>query len=219
MGTKSLPIVAVSVWNIDIPQTFIGYSLSDSYFRMDVADTSVDLWIRCLGNDSLLQPLWDSIRLNYTDYLRSPLFPIVLTVSSYFVLCIPFLVCDIMGERWAWVQQFKIQPSRRPTASTLLHSAGVTLYKHVFIVLPASVAQWTWRPPVDLPEQAPSLLELIAGLISNLLLTSNTSSGTCSITGSTGCMQLSMQSIMNTHLPLLSAWVAGSWSQWAFGPL
>ena len=140
------------------------------YFRMDFADTSIDLWMRCLGNDSLLQPLWDSLRHNYRDYLRSPLFPVVLTVSSYFFLCLPFLVCDIMGERWGWVQQFKIQPSRRPTASTLLHCAGVTLYNHVFLVLPASVAQWAWRPPVDLPDQAPSLLELIAGVIGNLLL-------------------------------------------------
>ncbi|XP_029289216.1 LOW QUALITY PROTEIN: cholesterol 25-hydroxylase-like protein 1, member 2 [Cottoperca gobio] len=133
---------------------------------MDVADTSVDIWIRFLGNDSLLQPLWDSMRLNYTDYLRSPLFPIVLTVSSYFVLCLPFLVCHIVRERWPWVQQFKIQPSRRPAASTLLHCAGVTLYNHAFLVLPASVDM----PPVDLPDQAPSLLELIAGVISNLLL-------------------------------------------------
>ncbi|XP_031713459.1 LOW QUALITY PROTEIN: cholesterol 25-hydroxylase-like protein 1, member 2 [Anarrhichthys ocellatus] len=137
---------------------------------MDLADISVDLWIRCLGDDSLLQRLWDSMRLNYRDYLRSPLFPIDLTVSSYFVLCIPFLVCDIMGERWPWVQQFKLQPSRRPTASKLLHCAGVTLYNHAFLVLLASVAQWAWRPPVDLPDRALSLLELIAGVISNLLL-------------------------------------------------
>ncbi|KAK9516689.1 hypothetical protein VZT92_024607 [Zoarces viviparus] len=137
---------------------------------MDLADISVDLWMRCFGDDSLLQRLWYSMRLNYRDYLRSPLFPIVLTVSSYFVLCIPFLVCDIMGERWPWVQQFKLQPSRRPTASKLLHCAGVTLHNHAFLVLPASVAQWAWRPPVDLPDRAPSLLELIAGVISNLLL-------------------------------------------------
>lgn len=167
---ESYTIAAVSCWNVHIPQTFIRHLPRDFYFRMDFADTSIALWMRCLGNDSLLQPLWDSLRHNYRDYLRSPLFPVVLTVSSYFFLCLPFLVCDIMGERWGWVQQFKIQPSRRPTASTLLHCAGVTLYNHVFLVLPASVAQWAWRPPVDLPDQAPSLLELIAGVIGNLLL-------------------------------------------------
>nr|XP_043882926.1 cholesterol 25-hydroxylase-like protein 1, member 2 [Solea senegalensis] len=137
---------------------------------MNFIDISVDLWIRCSGNYSLLQPVWDNLRLNYTDYMRSPLFPIILTVSSYFVLCLPFLACDVMGDRWAWVQQFKIQPSRRPTAATVLHCSGVTLYNHVFLVLPASVAQWAWRPPVDLPVQAPLLMELIAGVIGNLLL-------------------------------------------------
>lgn len=137
---------------------------------MDLVETSVDIWMSWSREKSLLQPLWDSLRLNYTDYLRSPLFPIVLTVSSYFVFCIPFLLCDIMGDKWPWVQQFKIQPSRRPTASALLHCAGVTLYNHVFLVLPASVAQWAWRPPADLPDQAAFLLELIAGAIGNLLL-------------------------------------------------
>nr|XP_020466821.1 cholesterol 25-hydroxylase-like protein 1, member 2 isoform X2 [Monopterus albus] len=131
---------------------------------MHLTETAIHFWKSCLGSDSVLQPLWDCMRLNYTDYLRSPLFPVVLTVSSYFVFSFPFLICDIVGDKWAWVQQFKIQPSHRPTASKLLHCAGITLYNHVFFVLPASVAQWAWRPPVDLPDQAPSLLELIIGV-------------------------------------------------------
>lgn len=45
--------------------------------------------------------------------------------------------------------------SRSNPASTLLHSADVTLYNHVSLVLPASVAY---------------LLELIVGVIGNLLL-------------------------------------------------
>ncbi|XP_024136669.1 cholesterol 25-hydroxylase-like protein 1, member 2 [Oryzias melastigma] len=137
---------------------------------MELSKSFVDVWITYFGNGSLLQPLWDSLRLNYKDYLRSPLFPVALTVSSYFVFCIPFLACDIMGEMWAWIQQFKIQPSRRPTASSVLHCASVTLFNHMFLVLPASVAQWVWRPPVDLPDQAPSLFELLSGVIGNLLL-------------------------------------------------
>ncbi|XP_038124846.1 cholesterol 25-hydroxylase-like protein 1, member 2 [Cyprinodon tularosa] len=143
---------------------------SDLCFRMAFADNIVDIWTNYFGQNSLLQPLWDNLRLDYRDYVRSPLFPIVLTVSSYFVFCLPFLVCDIVGDRWPWVQRFKIQPSQRPTASQLLHCAGVTLYNHVFLLLPASVAQWLWRPPADLPDQAPALLELIVGVIGNLLL-------------------------------------------------
>lgn len=157
-----------SLWlYVYIPQIVTGYSPCDFYLKMDLKYMTTDLWMR---DDSLLQPLWDRLRNDYRDYLRSPLFPIVLTVSSYFVLCLPFLVCDIMGEKLTWVQQFKIQPTRHPTASTLLHCVGVTLKNHVLLVLPASIAQWVWRPPVDLPERAPSLLELIAGVIGNLLL-------------------------------------------------
>lgn len=68
-----------------------------------VVDTFSGLGID-LGNDSSLQPLWNSVRPNHRDSLRSPLFPIVLTVSSYFVFCLSFLACDIIGDRWPWVQ-------------------------------------------------------------------------------------------------------------------
>ncbi|KAF7224444.1 cholesterol 25-hydroxylase-like protein 1, member 2 [Nothobranchius furzeri] len=145
-------------------------SASDFCERMELAHDIAPIWTNYLGKDSVLQPLWDSLRLNYKDYVRSPLFPIAVTVSSYFIFCVPFLVCDLMGDRWPGVQQFKIQPSYRPSASNLLHCAGVTLYNHVFLVLPASVAQWLWRPPVDLPDQAPTLLELIVGVTGNILL-------------------------------------------------
>ncbi|KAM9568015.1 LOW QUALITY PROTEIN: cholesterol 25-hydroxylase-like protein 1, member 2 [Salvelinus alpinus] len=114
-------------------------------------------------------PLWNSVRPNHRDSLRSPLFPIVLTVSSYFVFCLPFLACDIIGDRWPWAE-FKIQPSRRPTPSMLLHCAGISLHNHMLLVLPASVAQLTWRPPVTLPDQVPTLVELITGVTGNLLL-------------------------------------------------
>lgn len=128
------------------------------------------IWINYFHNESWLQPLWDTLRFHYKDYIRSPLFPVILTVSSYFILCVPYIICDLMGDRWPWVQQFKIQPNGRPTCSTMLHCAGVTLWNHLFLVFPASVAQWAWRPPVELPEAAPTLPEFVAGVIGNLLL-------------------------------------------------
>ncbi|XP_057693409.1 cholesterol 25-hydroxylase-like protein 1, member 2 [Corythoichthys intestinalis] len=136
-------------------------------FNMALPNATLDFWSE---NSVLLQPLWDKLRVDYRDCLRSPLFPIILTVSSYFILCLPFLMCDMAGDSWPWVQRFKMQPRRRPTTSMLLHCAGVTLYNHVFLVLPASVAQWIWRPPVELPDKAPSFQELIFGVLGNLLL-------------------------------------------------
>ncbi|XP_058608039.1 cholesterol 25-hydroxylase-like protein 1, member 2 isoform X2 [Onychostoma macrolepis] len=87
------------------------------------------IWESFQSKDSVLQPMWDYVRLNHSETLRSPLFPVILTVASYFVLCLPYLVCDIMA-----------------------------------------VAQWIWRPPVPLPEQAPTLLELAGGVTGSLLL-------------------------------------------------
>ncbi|XP_055011574.1 cholesterol 25-hydroxylase-like protein 1, member 2 [Boleophthalmus pectinirostris] len=136
---------------------------------MDVP-TPRHIWVNYFHNESLLQPLWDSLRVHYADYLRSPLFPVILTVSSYFIFCAPYVVCDLMGDRWPWVQKYKLQPNVRPTYATMLHCAGVTLWNHLFLVFPASVAQWAWRPPVDLPENAPTLPEFVTGVIGNLLL-------------------------------------------------
>ncbi|XP_033823497.1 cholesterol 25-hydroxylase-like protein 1, member 2 [Periophthalmus magnuspinnatus] len=128
------------------------------------------IWIDFFPDGSVLQPLWDALRFRYKDYLRSPLFPVILTVSSYFIFCVPYVVCDLMGDRWPWVQRHKLQPKVRPTWATMLHCVGVTLWNHLFLVFPASVAQWAWRPPVDLPETAPAFPEFVAGVIGNLLL-------------------------------------------------
>lgn len=120
--------------------------------------------------DSVLQPMWDYLRLNHSETLRSPLFPVILTVASYFVLCIPYLVCDILGKKWPAIYRYKLQPDKLPTTAMLIHCSGVTLYNHILLVFPAAVAQWLWRPPVPLPERAPTLLELAGGVTGNLLL-------------------------------------------------
>ncbi|KAI7802725.1 cholesterol 25-hydroxylase-like protein 1, partial [Triplophysa rosa] len=128
------------------------------------------VWESCQQRDSFLQPMWDYLRINHSGMLRSPLFPVILTVASYFVLCLPFLACDIMGEKWPAIYWYKIQPGKMPTPAMLLHCSGVTLYNHLLLVLPAAAAQWMWRPPIPLPEQAPTLLELAVGVVGNLLL-------------------------------------------------
>uniref|UniRef100_A0AAR2KAR7 Fatty acid hydroxylase domain-containing protein n=1 Tax=Pygocentrus nattereri TaxID=42514 RepID=A0AAR2KAR7_PYGNA len=119
---------------------------------------------------SLFCSLWDYMRLHHSDTLRSPLFPVILSVSSYFVLCLPYLLCDLVGEKWPAVHRYKIQPCKLPTASMIRRCIGITLRNHIFLVFPAAVAQWAWRPPVPLPEKAPMLLELVGGVVGNLLL-------------------------------------------------
>ncbi|XP_063786506.1 cholesterol 25-hydroxylase-like protein 1, member 2 [Pseudophryne corroboree] len=123
-----------------------------------------------LHSRPLLQPLWDYLRLHYSDTLRSPLFPVVLTVSCYNIFCIPYLVFNIMGRRWPFIHKYKIQQDRNPTGPMILHCLGVTLYNHMFFIFPASVAQWYWRPPCPLPEDTPSILDVVVGVMGSLLL-------------------------------------------------
>ncbi|KAL7878913.1 hypothetical protein AOLI_G00098870 [Acnodon oligacanthus] len=135
-------------------------------FLMHLGET---IW-ESYGRESVLQPIWDYMRLHHSDILRSPLFPVILSVSSYFVLCLPYLLCDIVGEKWPAVHRYKIQPGKLPSTSMILRCAGITLRNNIFLVFPAAVAQWAWRPPIPLPEQAPMLLELVGGVVGNLLL-------------------------------------------------
>ncbi|XP_068128704.1 cholesterol 25-hydroxylase-like protein 1, member 2 [Hyperolius riggenbachi] len=118
----------------------------------------------------LLQPVWDYLRLNYSDTMRAPLFPVVLTVSSYAIFCIPYLVFNIMGRRWPFIHKYKIQQDRNPTGPMIFHCLGVTLYNHLFFIFPAAVAQWYWRPPCPLPEDAPNILDILFGVMGSLLL-------------------------------------------------
>lgn len=60
----------------------------------------------------ILQPIWDTIRDGREDYLGSPLFPVFMSVTFYFVAVFPFMIIDLYGKEWLWVQKYKIQPSK-----------------------------------------------------------------------------------------------------------
>ncbi|XP_078540743.1 cholesterol 25-hydroxylase-like protein 1, member 2 [Lissotriton helveticus] len=137
---------------------------------MDLVIDSSQLFETFLSRGPLLQPLWDYMRFNYSDALRSPLFPVILTVSSYALFCIPYLIFNIMGRKWSYIHKYKIQQNRNPTAAMILNCVGVTLHNHLFYIFPASVAQWYWRPPTPLPEECPSIPEMAAGVVGSLLL-------------------------------------------------
>jgi len=60
----------------------------------------------------LLQPIWDTIRDGREDYLSSPLFPVFMSVTFYFVAVFPFMCIDLWGKKWHWVKKYKIQPEK-----------------------------------------------------------------------------------------------------------
>ena len=167
----------------------------------------------------ILQPLWDIIKDGREEYLGSPLFPVFMSVTFYFVAVLPFMVIDLYGKEWHWVQKYKIQPSKEvwwlnnqtrldcpivqwsstisgnriirarifdslviwPTSNlntlhdiTQQHNSSfqvtwpmvkqtvwVTFWNHVMYILPASIAQWIWQPPLPLNPIAPTLWEYV----------------------------------------------------------
>ncbi|CAM9505997.1 cholesterol 25-hydroxylase-like protein 1, member 2 [Lampetra fluviatilis] len=124
------------------------------------------------GEESLLQPLWDILRLNYGHTLRSPIFPAVLSVMAYYVFCLLFTAVGLVARRLApHLRHYKIQASKEePSLRVVCDCVALTIYNNVVFVLPATVAQWYWRPAIDLPEKAPGLFELCHGVLACLLL-------------------------------------------------
>lgn len=116
------------------------------------------LFMREPGQFRLLQPLWD-LRLGHEDYVRSPLFPIVLSVLFYFSCVIPFTVFDLFGRNWKWIQKYKIQTDRVVTWQAVRNAMVLTTWNHLLFLLPVSVAQWVWTPDTELPTVAPGLWE------------------------------------------------------------
>ena len=117
----------------------------------------------------LLQPIWE-MRKGYEEYLKSPLFPIVLSVSFYFVSMLPFMVFDLYGKDWKWIQKYKIQPNKEVTWPQVKRAISLTVWNHLVFILPISIAQWIWTPPTELLELAPTVTELVLHMFLSLVV-------------------------------------------------
>ncbi|XP_028828855.1 cholesterol 25-hydroxylase-like protein 2 [Denticeps clupeoides] len=119
---------------------------------------------------SLLQPAWDYLRSNHQDTLRSPLLPVYLSVSTYFLSCLFYSAVDVLSSVFPGTNCYRIHSERPIKKTDVVKALGLTLYYHMVLVFPASLAQWYWRPPLPLPKDAPGLSELLLGLLGCLLL-------------------------------------------------
>ncbi|XP_028661847.1 cholesterol 25-hydroxylase-like protein 2 [Erpetoichthys calabaricus] len=119
---------------------------------------------------SVLQLFWDYLLTNFQDTLRSPLFPIILSVSTYFLLVTLFTILDVLAYILPGINQYKIHSKKQVTLNEILKTLGLTVYNHLVFIFPATVAQWYWRPPVPLPKEAPSLLEFVFGILGCTIL-------------------------------------------------
>ncbi|XP_070542497.1 cholesterol 25-hydroxylase-like protein 1, member 2 [Ptychodera flava] len=120
---------------------------------------------------SLIQPVWDLV-LNYVDhdFLRSPLFPIVLNVVFYFVACLPFMLFDLYGTQWNWIQRYKLQPKQKVSMPQVFDTLGLTFWNQIVFILPVSIGQWIYTPPTPLPPEAPGLWEFCWQIVAALLV-------------------------------------------------
>ncbi|XP_067838252.1 cholesterol 25-hydroxylase-like protein 2 [Heptranchias perlo] len=123
-----------------------------------------------IWDKSLLQPLWDYLRYNHQDALRSPLFPVFLSVSTYFSLCSCYMILDFLAPKCPALNRYKIHPDQHVTWEEVFKTLWHTGYNHIIFVFPATVGQWYWRPPIPLKEEAPLLSELLIGVLGCTIL-------------------------------------------------
>lgn len=109
---------------------------------------------------TLLQVIWD-LRIGREDFVSSPLFPVILSVTFYFAFCTPFMIADLYGEKWWWMHKYKIQPDKVVTYAHIFDTLSNTFWNHVLLILPATIAQMIWTPPTILPPMAPTWFEFI----------------------------------------------------------
>ncbi|KTF86876.1 hypothetical protein cypCar_00013068 [Cyprinus carpio] len=111
-----------------------------------VLDVSNTTW--ALSEHSVLQPMWDYLQQNHESTLRSPLFPVIISVSMYLVLVFFYTVLDLLAPTWPSIRRFQIHQDRTVTWSNIGSTLALTTYNHLLYILrPArAIAQWLWRP-------------------------------------------------------------------------
>ncbi|XP_062860038.1 cholesterol 25-hydroxylase-like protein [Trichomycterus rosablanca] len=115
-----------------------------------------------------LQDIWDTIR-QYETWLRSPLFPVLFSLTIYISFCLPFVILDLLSPRVPLVRKYKIQQKSDVSLKKMWNCLALSLYNHVVYLFPLSLLLWYWRP-VIYPAESPRFLEIIQHLVACLLL-------------------------------------------------
>lgn len=123
-----------------------------------------------LPEPTFLQPLWDYMRQNHASTLRSPLFPVLLSVCTYLLLVFLYTMLDLMAAKCLMIRRYQLHPERTVTWPNVGATMTLTAYNHLMYIFPMAMAQLLWRPPVSLPFHAPSITSFVLGIVGCMVL-------------------------------------------------
>uniref|UniRef100_A0AAZ3PAZ9 Fatty acid hydroxylase domain-containing protein n=1 Tax=Oncorhynchus tshawytscha TaxID=74940 RepID=A0AAZ3PAZ9_ONCTS len=70
------------------------------------------------------------------DFLRSPLFPVLFSMTLYLSCCLPYLCLDTLSSRVALVHRYKIQSQSRVTWAMAWSCLATSLHTHAVFIFP-----------------------------------------------------------------------------------
>uniref|UniRef100_A0A8C7GIA5 Cholesterol 25-hydroxylase like 2 n=1 Tax=Oncorhynchus kisutch TaxID=8019 RepID=A0A8C7GIA5_ONCKI len=102
---------------------------------------------------SVLQPVWNYLLKYHQAEPQSPLFPVVISVSTYLLLVTLYTLLDVLAPSWPTLNRYKLHPDRPVT------------WDNIWTTLPSHCAPVVWRPPIPLPRKAPTLTSFLLGIL------------------------------------------------------
>ncbi|XP_006272308.3 cholesterol 25-hydroxylase [Alligator mississippiensis] len=115
-----------------------------------------------------LQFFWDIVK-EKEPLVRSPYFPALFSFTAYMTFCLPYVALDFLSTKIPTLRRYKIQPQSYPTLEMMVPCVLRSVYHHMVLIFPVTVAHWYWRP-VHLPVLAPELPKLLLDVTVCLLL-------------------------------------------------
>jgi sterol desaturase/sphingolipid hydroxylase (fatty acid hydroxylase superfamily) len=138
-------------------------------------------------HNRLLQPIWQWASITKSNYTSSFAFPGILSLSSYFLGCLPFAFLDFIP----YFRKYKIQPAKQPAKKgSWMNTIMCTIVLQLVFPVPAMIAQvmvfsgpWTYGYPgagfcmlncvwgvAKFPISAPTIVEFLTHLILCLIV-------------------------------------------------
>eukprot|EP01126_Amoeba_proteus_P060283 TRINITY_DN7955_c0_g1_i3.p1 TRINITY_DN7955_c0_g1~~TRINITY_DN7955_c0_g1_i3.p1 ORF type:complete len:252 (+),score=12.98 TRINITY_DN7955_c0_g1_i3:70-825(+) len=106
------------------------------------------------------QPLWDCF-LRYDTLVSSPLFGICVPVGWYVLLCLMYSIMDFLPS----LHKYKIQADKPVSFPLWWKAFKLNLWTHFAFILPVSVLQVVYGPPIPLPAEAPTVFQVFRDLV------------------------------------------------------